>query len=71
MYSMSAKELRNTMSLFARYSRSQACFRSLKRFSIPNRPKFIEPMLSDATSGLWVAAGATRCWMVMVGAPPW
>src|ERR1700674_5783405 len=34
------------------------------------RPKFIEPMLSEATSGLKVAAGFTRSSIDMVGAPP-
>ena len=38
--------------------------------SIGYSPKFIEPMLSEATSGLKVAAGRTRSSIVMVGAPP-
>ena len=44
--------------LLSRYCRSQSCLNSLKRFSIGNRPKFIEPMLSEATSGLKVARRA-------------
>jgi hypothetical protein len=68
MYSMSLKVLRNTRSrLFSRCWRSQSCLNSLKRSSIGNRPKFIEPMLSDATSGLKVAR-ATRSSTVMSGA---
>src|SRR5581483_9781711 len=35
-----------------------------------NSPKFIVPMLSEATSGLKVAAGLTRSSIDMVGAPP-
>ena len=35
-----------------------------------NRPKFIVPMLSEATSGLKYCAGLTRCSIVIVGAPP-
>ena len=35
-----------------------------------NRPKFIEPMLSEATSGLKVAAGSSRSSTVIHGAPP-
>src|SRR5436190_22246832 len=34
------------------------------------RPKFMVPMLSDAISGLKVAAGATRCSTVMPMPPP-
>src|SRR5271167_155191 len=34
------------------------------------RPKFIEPMLSEATSGLNAAAGRRRSSIVIVGAPP-
>ena len=51
-------------------SRSQSCLNSLKRFSIGNRPKFIEPMLSDATSGLSCSAGCSRSSIVIVAAPP-
>src|SRR6476469_10145326 len=58
------------MSLLHRYFGSHSCLKSLKRLSIPNRPKFIEPMFREATSGLKVAAGRTRSCTVMVGAPP-
>ena len=54
----------------SRYSRSHACLNSFWRSSIGNRAKFIVPMLSDATSGLKVAAGRTRSSMVIVIAPP-
>ncbi len=49
---MSWKVFLNTRSrLFSRCSRSHSCLNFLKRPSIGNRPKFIEPMLRDATSG--------------------
>ena len=63
---MSWKVFLNTrLRLFSRCCRSHSCLKSWKRFSIGNRPKFIEPMLSEATSGLKVAAGRTRSSMVM------
>src|ERR1700709_1739196 len=37
---------------------------------MPKNAKFIEPMLREATSGLYTAAGRTRSSTVMVGAPP-
>ena len=68
---MSLKVLRNTRSREASSAGcSQSCLNSLKRFSIGNRPKFIEPMLSEATSGLKVSAGFTRSCTVIQGAPP-
>ena len=42
----------------------------MNRFSIGNRPKFIVPMLSDATSGWKWAAGRSRSSTVMVALPP-
>src|SRR6185295_4491531 len=55
----------------SRYGSSQACLNlPLKRGIIGNSPKFIEPMFSEATSGLKVAAGRTRSSIDMVGAPP-
>ena len=51
-YSISLKLLRNTRSREAsRAGRSQSCLNSVKRFSIGNSPKFMEPMFSEATSG--------------------
>ena len=59
MYSMSLNVfLKMRSSEPSRYGRSQSCLNSLKRSSIGKRPKFIEPMLSEATSGLKVAARA-------------
>ena len=57
--------LKTRLRLFSSACRSQSCLNSLNRFSIGNRPKFIEPMLSEATSGLNVAAGRTRSSIVM------
>ena len=37
---------------------------------MPYRPKFIEPMFSEATSGLKVCTGTRRSATSMVGAPP-
>ncbi|SOZ34160.1 conserved protein of unknown function [Cupriavidus neocaledonicus] len=42
----------------------------MKRSSIGNRPKFIEPMFSEASSGLKVVAGSMRSSTVMCGLPP-
>ena len=39
---------------------SQSCLKFLKRFSIGNRPKFIEPILSEAISGSISVAGRIR-----------
>ena len=56
MNSMSLKVLRKTRSReFSSAGSSQSCLKVLKRFSMGNRPKFIEPMLSEATSGLKVS----------------
>ena len=56
--------------LFSRCSRSHSCLNSLKRFSIGNSPKFIDPMFSEANSGLKVAAGSMRSSTDMCGLPP-
>ena len=67
-YSMSLNVLRNTRSRDSSSAcGSQSCLNCLKRLSIGNRPKFIEPMLSEATSGLNTAAGLTRSSTVMDG----
>ena len=42
----------------------------MKRSSIGYKPKFIEPMLSDATSGFSCSAGCRRSSTSMVAAPP-
>ena len=69
--SMSLNVLRNTRSReFSSACASQSCSKVLKRLSIGKSPKFIEPMLRDATSGLKVSAGFTRSCTVMKGAPP-
>src|SRR4051812_34388589 len=69
--SMSLNVFLNTRSrLPSRWGCSQSWRNSLKRPSIGNRAKFIEPMLSEATSGLKVAAGSKRSSTVMPGAPP-
>src|SRR6218665_1566935 len=71
MWAMSLKVFLNTRSsLLARQGRSQSYLKSLKRPSMPYRPKFIEPMFSDATSGLKVCTGTRRSVTSMVGAPP-
>ena len=45
--------------------RSHSNLKSLNRSSIGKSPKFIDPMLSEATSGLKVAAGLSRSSTVM------
>src|SRR5437899_968755 len=71
MYSISLNVLRKIRSSEpARYSRSQPYLNSLKRLSIGKSPKFIEPMLSEATSGLSCNAGCRRSSIVIVAAPP-
>ncbi|MDT4839162.1 hypothetical protein FQZ97_729450 [compost metagenome] len=68
---MSAKVfLKIRLRLFSRCSRSHSCSKDLKRSSIGKRPKFIEPMLSDASSGLKVVAGRMRSSTLMCGLPP-
>ena len=68
---MSAKVFLKTRSrLFSRFSRSQSCSNSLNRSSIGYSPKFIEPMFSDASSGLNSTAGRIRSATVMCGEPP-
>ena len=54
----------------ARYGSSQSCLNSLNRCSNSYMPKFIEPMLSEASSGWNSAAGFSRSATVMVTAPP-
>ena len=49
---------------------SHSNLKSLKRFNIGYKPKFIEPMLSEATSGLNLAAGSTLSSTVIYGLPP-
>ena len=68
---MSRKVLRKIQSSgFASISGAHACLKSLKRFNMGNRPKFIEPMLRLASSGRQAAAGRMRSTTVMPGAPP-
>ncbi|MNN84500.1 hypothetical protein D3C81_2016670 [compost metagenome] len=71
IWAMSRKVLRKIRSsLSARYGRSQSCLNSVKRSSISYSPKFIEPMFSEASSGLSCATGCRRSSTPMVGAPP-
>jgi hypothetical protein len=59
--SISLNVLRNTRSReFSSACASQSNLKSLKRLSMGKRPKFIEPIFNDATSGLKVSAGFTR-----------
>src|SRR5699024_3296283 len=51
-------------------SRSHWCSNSANRLSVGNRPKFIEPMLSEASSGANVIAGCMRSSTLMCGDPP-
>src|SRR5471032_243325 len=69
MWVMSRKVLRKIRSsLSSRYGRSQSCLNSVKRLSISYRPKFIEPMFSEASSGLNCITGCRRSSTPMVGA---
>ena len=49
---------------------SQSCLNVLVALQHLNRPKFIEPMLSEATSGLNTGQGFSRSSRLMSGAPP-
>ncbi len=49
---------------------SQSCLNSLKRSSSGYRPKFIDPMFSEATSGLSSIAGLSRSSTLTTGEPP-
>jgi len=61
----------NTRSLEdSRYGCSQSYLYSLTRAIIGKRPKLMDPMLMDASSGLRARTATMRSSGVMVGAPP-
>jgi len=68
---MSANVLRKMAArLASRWFRSQSCRNSLQRFSIGNRPKFIEPMLRLLISGRAASAAASRSSRLIPWPPP-